>query len=363
MASVNNDPVSKQPKILLVDDREDNLLSIEAILQPDGYLFYRAYSGNQALKILLSEFDFAMILMDVKMPVLNGFETATLIYERERLRHIPIIFITANNYGDENVFKGYQAGGIDYIFKPINPEVLRAKVAVFIDFYKKKALLSEQEQKLSVINKQLETGLRALKDSEEKVRQRNAKLQQEISNLESILASSKLSVDQSTFVQSDMNVLVRGLLADMEDQIKDKMAMVSIEPLPSLRVSPQLMRPLFQNLIRNALRNSKNDVKPIINIHSEIGPDSYGDENHNSKARNNLTHCRIFVEDNGMGFDQKNADKIFGLGERQLTNGELRDNRGLVLCRKIMEEHNGSISATGKINGGSTFIISLPMPQ
>ena len=93
-----------QPKILLVDDREDNLLSIEAILAPSGYQFVKANSGRQALKVLLAEFDFAIILMDVKMPNLNGFETAALIYERERLRHIPLIFITANNYGDENVF-------------------------------------------------------------------------------------------------------------------------------------------------------------------------------------------------------------------------------------------------------------------
>src|SRR5882724_9084273 len=142
-----------KPKILLVDDREDNLLSIEAILAPDGYQFFRAYSGDQALKILLNEFDFAMILMDVKMPVLNGFETATLIYERERLRNIPIIFITANNYGDDNVFKGYKAGGIDYIYKPINPEVLRAKVNVFIDMYRENALLFEQEQRLSAVNR------------------------------------------------------------------------------------------------------------------------------------------------------------------------------------------------------------------
>src|SRR6188472_3054749 len=97
-------------KILLVDDREDNLLSIETILEQDGYIFIRAYSGREALKILLKEYDFALILMDVKMPNLNGFETATLIYEREKLRHIPIIFITANNFGDENMFKGYQTG-------------------------------------------------------------------------------------------------------------------------------------------------------------------------------------------------------------------------------------------------------------
>ena len=79
--------------------------SIETILEPDGYQFVKANSGRQALKILLKEFDFALILMDVKMPNLNGFETAALIYEREKLKHIPIIFITANNYGDENILK------------------------------------------------------------------------------------------------------------------------------------------------------------------------------------------------------------------------------------------------------------------
>src|SRR6201995_1173208 len=113
------------PKILLVDDREDNLMSIEAILGTDGYQFVKANSGRNALKILLTAFDFALILMDVKMPNLNGFETAELIYEREKLKHIPIIFITANNFGDENIFKGYRSGAVDYIYKPINPELLR----------------------------------------------------------------------------------------------------------------------------------------------------------------------------------------------------------------------------------------------
>src|SRR6187402_714213 len=124
-----------QPKILLVDDREDNLLSIETILEPSGYQFVKANSGRQALKILLKELDFAMILMDVNMPNLNGFETASLIYEREKLKHIPIIFITANNYGDENMFKGYQSGAVDYLFKPLNPDLLRAKVNVLIELY------------------------------------------------------------------------------------------------------------------------------------------------------------------------------------------------------------------------------------
>src|SRR5215470_3743553 len=96
------------PKILLVDDREDNLMSMEAILAPGGYQFVKANSGRQALKILLNDIDFSLILMDVKMPNLNGFETAALIYEREKLKHIPIIFITANNYGEDNIYKGYR---------------------------------------------------------------------------------------------------------------------------------------------------------------------------------------------------------------------------------------------------------------
>ena len=183
MASLSNDPILPQPKILIVDDREDNLLYIESILAPDGYQFYKAYSGDEALKILLKEFDFAMILIDVKMPVLNGFETAALIYEREKLKHIPIIFITANNYGDENIYKGYKAGAIDYIHKPFDPKVLRAKVSVFIDSYLKVALLFERVQKLLSANERLEKEIRDLKASEEKLKQLSDKLKKEIAAL------------------------------------------------------------------------------------------------------------------------------------------------------------------------------------
>src|SRR6187401_678738 len=190
-----------QPKILLVDDREDNLLSIETIFEPDGYKFVKANSGRQALKILLNEFDFALILMDVKMPNLNGFETATLIYEREKLRHIPIIFITAHSYSDENVFKGYKAGAVDYIYKPINPDLLRAKVGVFIELYKKNRILLAQEQKLTIINKSLEDEVHERKKSEEQLaelyqslRLKNAELEQ--TNEELMVAREQLADDR-----------------------------------------------------------------------------------------------------------------------------------------------------------------------
>ena len=350
-----------QPKILLVDDREDNLLSIEAILEADGYQFFKAYSGSQALKILLNEFDFAMILMDVKMPILNGFETATLIYEREKLKHIPIIFITANNYGDENMFKGYQSGGIDYIFKPINPDVLRAKVAVFIELYRKNSLLLEQDQKLSAINQTQEAEIKALRASVEKVKQSNAALLKNIANLEFILASSKISIEQSEFVKTDLNAVLKGLIAEMQEQVNEKKATVSVEPLPSLLVSPMLMRPLFQILINNALQGDHQNIHPIIRIRSEIG---LPPETKKSKNLPNTKYSRIFIEDNGAGFDQKHAEKILNSVERFPHNGELKgDSIGLTLCKKIVDQHHGFISTTSKGSEGSSIIISLPMPE
>src|SRR5882672_1251142 len=308
MASVNNVPASKKPKILVVDDREDNLLSIEAILEPDGYQFVRAYSGDQALKILLNEIDFAMILMDVKMPVLNGFETATMIYEREKLRHIPIIFITANNYGDENIFKGYQAGGIDYIFKPINPEVLRAKVAVFLEIYKKNALLFEQEKKLTIANSDLEKEIHELKASKHKMRLVNTNLQKDIAELASILLSSKLASDCFEFEQCDLNGLLKGFLSDMDNLVMERIATISVDLLPTLKVSRILMRPLFETLIRNALSATKANVKPMIRIRSEVGLSELAG---GSKNQDDNRYCQIMIEDNGVGFDQEDVDSMF----------------------------------------------------
>src|SRR6188508_941677 len=143
-------------KILVVDDREDNLFSIETILEKDNYTIVKANSGRAALKILLKQHDFSLILMDVQMPDLNGFETATIIYERDKLKSIPIIFITAHNYDDDFVFKGYQMGAVDYIYKPINPELLRVKVSVFVELYRKNKQLVQQEKKLLEVNKSLQ---------------------------------------------------------------------------------------------------------------------------------------------------------------------------------------------------------------
>ena len=133
--------------ILLVDDRAENLLALEAILEPLGERTVRAHSGDEALKYLLID-DFAVILLDVQMPGLNGFETAELIKSRERTRYIPIIFLTAISKDEAYVFRGYSVGAVDYMSKPFQPDVLRSKVAVFVDLYRKQRQLKEQESLL-----------------------------------------------------------------------------------------------------------------------------------------------------------------------------------------------------------------------
>ncbi len=133
--------------ILLVDDRAENLLALEAILEPLGERTVRAHSGDEALKCLLTE-DFAVILLDVQMPGLNGFETAELIKSRDRTRYIPIIFLTAISKDEAYVFRGYSVGAVDYMSKPFQPDVLRSKVAVFVDLYRKQRQLKDQERLL-----------------------------------------------------------------------------------------------------------------------------------------------------------------------------------------------------------------------
>jgi len=135
-------------KLLLVDDRPENLLALEAILEPLGQILVSAHSGDEALKCVLQH-DFAAILLDVQMPEMNGFDVAQIIKSREKSRYIPIIFLSAINKEDAYVFKGYSMGAVDYVFKPFNPEVLRSKVAVFVDLYLKQEQLREQAELLA----------------------------------------------------------------------------------------------------------------------------------------------------------------------------------------------------------------------
>lgn len=138
----------------MVDDHPENLLALEAILSDVGQNLVKALSGKEALRELLS-YEFAVILMDVHMPEMDGFEAAALIRHREKLQHTPIIFLTAMDRNDSSIFKGYSVGAVDYIFKPFNPDILRAKVNVFIDLFRKTREVKRQADMLRDINREL----------------------------------------------------------------------------------------------------------------------------------------------------------------------------------------------------------------
>lgn len=408
-------------KILVVDDREDNLFSIETILEKDGYTLVKANSGRAALKILLHQHDFTLILMDVQMPGMNGLETATLISEREKLKHIPIIFITAHNYEEEYIFQGYQMGGVDYIYKPINPELLRVKVGVFVELYRRNHELLTQEKKLLLANKNLEKEIEERKITEEKIRLLNQQLIENNDRLQStnqeldrfayvashdlqeplrkiqlftdkllyqmsaliddeaqlyvqkigkaskrmqqlvndLLKLSRETNDNVSFEQTNLNELLSEVLSDMETDIQKKDVKIIAGDLPVINAIPSQIRQLFQNLISNSIKFSKPGSTPEIHIRTEVIKGAHIPQVDKKLFEN--TFYKIYIRDNGIGFESKFAEEIFVVFKRLHTYHQFEGTGiGLSICKKIVEKHKGFITAQSQLNEGSTFIITLP---
>lgn len=141
--------MSEKIKLLIVDDRLENLIAMEAVLTSSEYELVTAQSGKEALKYMLKH-EFAVVLLDVQMPGLNGFETAKLIKARDKSKDVPIIFVTAISKDITNVSKGYESGAIDYLFKPINPYVLKNKVASFVELYKSKKKIEREKERIQI---------------------------------------------------------------------------------------------------------------------------------------------------------------------------------------------------------------------
>src|SRR5215470_545850 len=156
-AEVRIKDVTAEPavKLLLVDDHPENLLALEALLEGPGHEIFLACSGQEALRCLL-QFDFAVIILDVMMPGMDGFETAALIRQRERSRYTPIIFLTALGRTEEALFRGYDVGAVDYLVKPVAPAVLKSKVAVFIKLWRQAEILASKNIELNATIHELE---------------------------------------------------------------------------------------------------------------------------------------------------------------------------------------------------------------
>jgi signal transduction histidine kinase len=408
--------------ILVVDDREDNLLSIESILEKDHYNIIKANSGRAALKILLNRFDFSLILMDVQMPDMNGLETATLIYQRDKLKNIPIIFITAFSNDEDYLFKGYKMGGVYYIYIPINPCLLRAKVGVFVELYRKNEQLKAHEKTLIQANNSLQHEIEERRLSEEKIKLLNLQLLEKNNHLESVneeldrfayvashdlqeplrkimmfsdkiissgedfnqvekylskitnssqrmqslinnlLKFSRYAMNASDFLTIDLNELVETVITEMELDFESNQVKVEYEKLPCIEVIPELMRQVFFNLINNAIKYRKANKPCNIRISCQKkNPFSIREK---EKIIKGIDYYSISVKDNGIGFDDQYSEDIFMAFKRLHSFNEIEGiGVGLSICKKIVEKHHGQISAVAKLNEGATFQILLPEKQ
>lgn len=188
---INDDKIN----ILLVDDRSENLLALEAIIEREEYNLIKAFSGEEALKHLL-KYDFAAILLDVQMPGMDGFETAKIIKAREKTKNTPILFITANNMDSSHIFTGYSLGAIDYILKPFDPIILKSKVEGFVELYKMNQRLIQQADMLAEKTRELEKAYADLSNTASMLR-----VSEELANVISETSiDSMIMINQEGFI-------------------------------------------------------------------------------------------------------------------------------------------------------------------
>lgn len=382
-------------KILLVDDLPENLFALELILSKEPYRCVRANSGNEALKILLHEQDFAIVLIDVQMPEMDGFETVELIREIETLKDVPIIFLTASMDSSMHIFKGYQAGAVDYMVKPLDPGVLKAKVAIFVELYRKNielAFQNEEKEKraeeLSNANKKLlaftyiashdlQEPLRKIQTIASSMLEGEALTESGKNNLErmqssagrmrllidDLLAFSLVSTTELKFERNELSAIVEEVKAELKDTIQEKHATVQYIEQCSANIIRFQFRQLMYNLISNALKFSKSDIPPHITIKSRFvkGSKLSIEDNRISKLSPEKNYCHITVKDNGIGFEPQFSERIFGVFQK-LHRKDIYAGTGigLAIVKQIVENHNGIITATSELNKGATFDIYIP---
>jgi two-component system sensor histidine kinase/response regulator len=369
----------EQPNVLLVDDVEANLIVLEALLGGMDCQLVRASTGNEALRQLLKR-EFAVILLDVQMPEMDGFEVARYARDNPGTREIPIIFLTAMHSSDENLLRGYGTGAVDFLTKPINPEVLRAKVRVFLDLYLGKRRLTDEitahkktladlelaNQALraftNAASHDLREPLRAVdgfmqalyedfgetlapeaKDYLDRSRRASQRM---VGLLDALLAYARLQKPVA-WITVDCNQTAEQVRADLGERIKAAGASVEIAPLPTIRADGARIYQLFLNLIGNAIKFRRPDVPPQVRISAEV-------------RGHEATFC---VADNGIGIAHEHQMLVFEAFRKLHNRSQFEGSGlGLTICQQIVEQHGGRLWVESKPEVGTKFFFTLGKP-
>jgi two-component system, sensor histidine kinase and response regulator len=377
--------------ILIIDDKEANIFALEEMLEkPEREILY-ATRGKEGLKIALEK-DIDLIILDVQMPEMDGFEVAQVLKSHKRTKDIPIIFASAEKKERKSVMKGFEEGAVDYLSKPLDPELTRAKVSVLLKIQLQKKELIEKNHslekaeaeitrlnldlqknlvRLEAMNKELESfsysvshdlraPLRSLigyskmleEDCRDKLNDEDIRTLDTITRnahkmnklIDDLLEFSKYGKKEMQKSEIDSEKLVRNIVDEISQSIQHR-AKVTLNALLPSYADHSLLVQVWSNLISNAIKYSAKCETPEI----EIGC---------SKEENEITY---FIKDNGAGFDMRYVDKLFGVFQRLHKAEEFEGTGvGLALVQRIISRHGGHVWAEGKVNKGATFYFSLP---
>jgi two-component system sensor histidine kinase/response regulator len=363
--------------ILLVDDDPTKRFALKTILAPLGEIVVEASSGADALRQLLRQ-EFAVVLLDVRMPIMDGFDTAQLIRQRPRSELTPIIFVTALDQAQTDMGRGYELGAVDFVFAPVVPAILRAKVGVFVDLYRAQQelrryrtqleeLVEERTTALTAINRELEAfsysvsnDLRApllafdglsqalladyagglddrAKDYLQRMRRASQRMGSVFEGLQSLFRVTSGEIHRE---QVDISSMAAESADEMRASNPEREVTVKIAPDLGVSGDARLMRILLGNLINNAWKFT--GPKPDATI--EVGCERVEGED------------RQFVRDNGVGFDMLYSHKLFGAFQRLHSQSDFPGmGIGLATVRRIVNRHGGKCWAEGAVGEGATF--------
>jgi signal transduction histidine kinase len=372
------------PLVLLVDDRPENLLALEGVLEPLGLDLMRAGSGEEALRAVLRA-EPALIIMDVQMPGLDGFETAQHILERERTALVPIIFLTAINRELQHHVRGYDLGAVDYVSKPFDPDVLRAKVRVLVERSVLRRTVAEQAEQLALrleerdraqvalarqthelarSNAELErfagAAARALRDPlltavgfldlladespGEHVEAARRGIERTLDVLDGLNRYATVAAEPPELEELPLADVVAEALQPRDDVLDDLGGLVGCDPLPMVRGDRWQLVQLFGEIIDNAIAfRSDNDLRVHVSVSRR------GDR------------WVVTVRDNGIGIPPDELSRLFTVFARPWGSGNRSGaGLGLATCRRIVERHGGEMWAESGADRGAAISFSLP---
>ncbi|VVO73240.1 MULTISPECIES: hybrid sensor histidine kinase/response regulator [Pseudomonas] len=388
-----------QAKLLIVDDLPENLLALEALIKREDRTVYKAQSADEALSLLLQH-EFAMAILDVQMPGMNGFELAELMRGTEKTKNIPIVFVSAAGRELNYAFKGYESGAVDFLHKPLDIHAVKSKVNVFVELFRQSKAMKQQVEQLEQSRREQEALLNQLQSTQlelqQAVRMRDdfmsivahevrtplngliletqlrkmhlardnaaaftldkmhAMVDRDERQIKSLIRliedmldvsrirTGKLSIRTSMF---DLSALVRGLLQNFAQQIDAAEASVSLEAEQPVIGNWDEFRieQVISNLLTNALRyGAKSPIS--VKVYSERG------------------EARVEVRDSGIGISEENQQRIFQQFERVSAKHAVAGlGLGLFISEQIVTAHGGTITVESRIGEGALFRVCLPL--